>query len=126
EANIAAVYARNLLARTLHLKPTELLILEALTAIDTLLSPADTLRFLDKLTKVRASGTPPADLQYLLVHMADNLNDRELGDAAIGALLAALQAGYQAAWAEHRSPFSATATADENKVALAELLARLP
>lgn len=126
EANIAAVYARNLLARTLHLKPTELLILEALTAIDTPLSPADTLRFLDKLVKVRASGTTAADLQYLLVHLADNIKDRELGDDAIAALLAALQAGYQSAWTDHRSPFSASATAEENKVALADLLARLP
>jgi len=126
EANIAAVYARSLLARTLHLKPAELLILEALTAIDTLKSPSDTLRFLDKLAKVRASGTTPVDLQYLLAHQADDVNNRELGDAAIGALLAALQAGYQSAYAENRSPFSASATADENKVALAGLLAKLP
>lgn len=126
EANIAAVYARNLLARTLRLKPTELLILESLTAIDTLLSPANTLRFLDKLAKVRASGTSPADLQYLLAHQANDLTDRELGDAAIGTLLGALQAGYQSAHAEHRSPFSDSATADENKVTLADLLATLP
>ncbi|WP_244222793.1 neuraminidase-like domain-containing protein [Cupriavidus lacunae] len=126
EANIAAVYARNILARTLHLKPTELLILESLTGIDTLLSPADTMRFLDKLAKVRASGTSPADLQYLLVHQADNLSDRELGDAAIGTLLSALQAGYQLAYADHRSPFSVSSTADENKVTLADLLATLP
>jgi hypothetical protein len=126
EANIAAVYARDRLARALHLKPTELLILESLTAIDTLLSPAGTLRFLDKLAKVRASGTSPADLQYLLTHQANDLADRELGDAAIGTLLGALQAGYQSAYAEHRSPFSDSATADENKVALADLLATLP
>jgi hypothetical protein len=126
EANIAAVYARNLLARTLRLKPAELLILEALATIDTLSSPAATLHFLNKLAKVRASGTSPADLQYLLAHQADNLSDRELGDPAIGALLAALRAGYRSAYADHRSPFSATATADENKVALADMLSRLP
>ena len=68
------------------------------------------MRFLDKLVKVRASGTTAADLQYLLVHLADNIKDRELGDDAIAALLAALQAGYQSAWTDHRSPFSASAT----------------
>ena len=62
---------------------------------------------------MRASGTSPADLRYLLVHEAEDLADRELGDAAIALLLTALQAGCQAAFAGYRSPFSATATADE-------------
>ena len=47
-ANIAAVYALNLLARKLRLSAAELLILRGLTGIDILASPADTLRFIEK------------------------------------------------------------------------------
>ena len=69
--NIAAIYANSLLARKLRLSATELLMLRALTGIDYLASPADTLRFVEKVGKVRAAGIKPADLQYLLIHEAD-------------------------------------------------------
>lgn len=124
--NVAAVYALNLLARTLHLKAADLLILKGLTGIDVLASPNDTLQFLDKVAKVRSSGVSPADLKYLLIHQADNLNDRIFSDDAIESLLEDLQKGYQLAYADNASPFNTSATADENKNAVRGLLAKLP
>ena len=125
-ANIAAVYALTLLARKLRLSAAELLILRGLTGIDILASPADTLRFLEKADKVRGAGVKPADLQYLLTHQADNLNDRIFRDDAIIAFLTGLQKGYQTLFAETRSPFNPLAPADENKNGLRTLLAMLP
>ena len=125
-ANIAQVYALNLLSTALRLTAADLLILKGLSGIDVLASPANTLRFLDKLAKVRASGVAPADLQYLLIHEAENLADRIFKDEAITSLLKTLQSSYQTAFEDNRSPFNAVATADENKGAVKDLLAKLP
>jgi hypothetical protein len=125
-ANIAAVYALNLLARTLHLSAADFLIVRGLTGIDPLAAPANTLDYFAGAAKVRASGVRPADLQYLLIHEAENLAARVFGDGAITALLASLQGSYQAAFAANRSPFAPAAAADENKNALRDLLAKLP
>jgi hypothetical protein len=124
--DIAAVYSLDLLARTLRLTTTDLLILKGLTGINILASPADTLHFVEKVAKVRAAGVSAADLQYLLVHQADNLDDRILHDEAITSLLETLQSGYQEAYADNMSPFDSAATADENKNAVKDMLAKLP
>ena len=125
-ANIGAVYALNLLARALRLIATDLLILIRLTGIDPLASPADTLRFLEKVDRVRASGVKPADLRYFLIHQADDLSAREVGDSTIGAFLLGLQSGYQALYADTRPAFDPAASPDENKNGVRTLLSKLP
>src|SRR5258708_9269375 len=125
-ANLAAVYSRNLLAKTLKLTAAEILILESLTGVDVLNAPADTLAFIAKMDKVLAAGVKPADLQYLLRHQADDLGARILSDAAISGIQAGLQAGYQTAFVANQSPFNPAAAPDENKNAARDLLAKLP
>jgi hypothetical protein len=125
-ANVAAIYAHNLLGRKLRLSASELLILRTLTGIDFLASPGETLRFVEKVEKVRAAGVKPADLQYLLIHEAANLNDRILRDETITEILTGLQQGYQALFGETRSPFDPLASVQDNANAVRTLLAKLP
>jgi hypothetical protein len=124
--NIAQVYALNRLQKALGLSAADLLILKGLSGSDPLAAPADTLRFLEKLAKVRASGMTLADLQYVLAHQADNLADRVFKDEAITSFLMSLRSLYQAAFADNHSPFDPAATADENKGPVTALLAKLP
>jgi hypothetical protein len=125
-ANLAAVYAHLRLAQALGLSAPELLTLEGLTAIEPLDSPAATLHFAAGVAALRDAGVSAADLQYLLQHQAAHLAERNLSDAAITALLSALQAQYQAAFAENRSPFDPALSADEQKGLVKQALARLP
>jgi hypothetical protein len=124
--NVARVYALSLLGKAVNLAASDLLTLQSLTGIDALASPGATLAFLDQLAKVRAAGVRPADLQYLLDHQATDLASRELTDALATGVLTALQRSYQTAFAQNPSPFNPSATADENKSAAKDLLAKLP
>jgi len=124
-ANLAAIYSLNLLAKTLKLTIEELLTFQSLTGINVLASPADALKLIEKTEKINAAGIKVLDLQYLLTHQASNLGDRTLPEATITTWLGKIQADYQKAFDTTKSPYDAALTADENKDAVKDWLAKL-
>lgn len=124
--NLAALYAANLFVRKLGLKIQDYLILRDLTGLPVFQSPADTLKFIEKMEKVKAAGMPAADLRYLLRHTAVDLNARIMKEESITALLVKLQREHQEAFQENRSPYDKELTAEENKAAVKDLLGKLP
>ncbi len=74
---------------------------------------------------MQAAGIKPVDLRYLLQHQADDLANREIKDSWVTGLLQSLQAQYQAAFTDNKSPFDPGLTPDENKGALKDILSRL-
>jgi hypothetical protein len=124
-ANLAAIYSLNLLAKTLKLNIEELLSLQSLTGINVLTSPADTLKFIEKVEKINTAGIKALDLQYLLTHQVTNLGDRTLPEATITTWLGKIQADYQKAFDATKSPYDAALTADENKNLIQDWLAKL-
>jgi hypothetical protein len=125
-AHLAALYAKATLARALGRSVAELVALEQLSGIDPLQSAADTMRFADESDRLRAASMSPADLHFLLTYQADDLPRRVMAAPAIVALLTAIQTQLQAAFEEDRSPFDATLTAEENKLAVLRVVGRLP
>ncbi len=124
-ASLAGVYALAVLSRVLGLKVAELEIVQSLTGAAILESPADALRFVEQVGVVQSAGIKPVDLRYLLQHQADDLANREIKDSWVTGLLQSLQAQYQAAFTDNKSPFDSGLTPDENKGALKDILSRL-
>jgi len=124
-ASIAGVYSLSLVARRLGLSVSDLVTLQSLTGIALLESPVDLLLFAEKVGKVQAAGIKPADLLYLLQHVAPDLATREIKDSWVTAFLQTVQKGLQAAFTANKSPFDATLSPDENKGALKDMLSKL-
>ena len=123
--NLTAIYSLNLLAKTLKLTIEELLTLQSLTGSNVLASPADTLKFIEKVEKINTAGVKALDLQYLLTHQANNLGDRTLPEATITTWLGKIQADYHKAFDATKSSYDAALTADENKDLVQDWLAKL-
>lgn len=122
---LSSLYALSILIRKLKLKTDDFLILRELSGIDPAASPEDTIEFLDVVTAARQFPLKPAELKFMLLHEATNLNDRELPIAKIQQVLEKLQADYKKADVTNRSPFDPALTADEQKEALQTLLSKL-
>ncbi|HEX6685156.1 MAG TPA: neuraminidase-like domain-containing protein [Candidatus Limnocylindrales bacterium] len=125
-ANLGTVYAATILMRSLRLSATELTDMRVLTGADPLASPSATLLFAQRLAPVTAAGIRPADLRYLLRHEASDLAARELPDAVAAQILASLQSGYQAAFAQTRAEIDPAAPPEEQKPGLRTLLSTVP
>ena len=122
-----AVYAGTLLARALGLTTTEYLIMKDLIGSDPLTAPAAALDFVELFDAARAgTGIRPADLRYLLRHVADDLAARDLPDETLTAVLTGLQAGYQSGYAATRPAVDPAAPPEENLPGMRALLATVP
>lgn len=124
--HLAALSALRRLATATRLSIADLAIVLQVTAVDPLVGPADTIAFLDAVSAIRDAGSTPADLRYLLRHEADNLTAWELTDAAITGVLTRLQSAYRAARTADAWTGAASDPLDQQRAALATLLATVP
>jgi len=123
--NLSTLFAASVLARKLKLKIDDYLIWRELSGIDPTASPEKTSEFAEMIAKARQFPLKAADLKFMLRHDATNLADREITDDKIKGILEKLQTEYKSADAADRSPFDANLSADEQKEALQNLLAKL-
>jgi len=124
--NLAALYSQISLAKALALPIGDFLLLENMTGIDPLAGPSATLAFAVACDAVKNAAVKPVDLQFWLSFTAGDVAVRTLSDAAATTILTSLQGALQVAQVADRSPFDSTLTADENEVALAGVVGRLP
>ncbi len=126
-ANLSRLFLLSRLMRKIKLTVAELSALIDLTGIDPTVSPADTLDFAEQAINAKSRSQKPADIRFMLYHQAETtteLERRELKDATATGILAGLQAAYQAAFAENRSPFNPDVPAVEQQEALTKLLGK--
>ncbi|GAA4026859.1 neuraminidase-like domain-containing protein [Actimicrobium antarcticum] len=126
-ANLSRLFLYSRLMRRLKLTTTELSALIDLTRIDPTASPADTLAFAELAIDAKAQPRKLADVRFMLYHQAETtieLERRELKSATATTTLTTLQAAYQGAFAENRSPFNPDMPAIEQQEALARLLGK--
>jgi hypothetical protein len=126
-ANVSLLYRYGLLAKALKLTPRELIALKQLTGLAPFMSLradspttvdedaafSQTLRFVDIVAEVKASGLKVEDLQFLLRHQFDEVGKYRPNSAATRALLTTLAAGIRAIRAEHRVPDDPASTTDD-------------
>ena len=125
--NLSRLFLLSRLMRRLKLTTAELSALIDLTRIDPTTSPADTLDFAEQAIHAKARSGKLADVRFMLYHQAETTTDlerRELKDATANGMLAGLQAAYQAAFADNRSPFNPDVPAVEQQEALFKLLGK--
>lgn len=126
-ANLSRLLLLSRLMRKLKLKTAELSALIDLTGIDPTVSPADTLAFAEQAIAAKNRSQKLVDVRFMLYHQAETTTDlerRELKDATATGILAGLQAAYQAAFAENRSPFNPDVPPVEQQEALFKLLGK--
>jgi hypothetical protein len=114
---VSALYRHGLLAKALGLSVANLIVLKRLSGVDPFaafapeplastdnlpLSP--TLRFLDIVDAVRASGFDPADLDYLFAHRADPVGKYREDASAAQKLVRTLASGLTAIVKDHSYP----------------------
>lgn len=126
-ANLSRLFLFSRLMRKLKLTAAELSALIDLTGIAPTASPADTLDFAEQAIAAKNRSQKLADVRFMLYHQAETtteLERRELKDATATGILAGLQAAYQTAFAENRSPFNPDVPAIEQQEALFKLLGK--
>jgi len=94
-ANLSHLYRVASLAKALKLSIRELLSVKALTGIDPFAATEATLRFVEKVGVIRASGFSINELDYLLRHQYVVSTGVAPTDESIAAILAGIQDGLQ-------------------------------
>ncbi len=88
-------------------------------------SPKNTLDFLQIIDDCNLSALSPADIQYIICHESENLEDRLTGDKRIAELLSKLGASYDAIKEELQSRYDPFLTVEEQSGTLLEVLSGL-
>ncbi|HEU4914211.1 MAG TPA: neuraminidase-like domain-containing protein [Candidatus Saccharimonadales bacterium] len=122
--NISRLLLAARLTRKLKLTPDEYRILTELTGLDPADSPADTISFIEAAQAARGHSLKLANAQFMLQHAAADLTNWEIKDETIVSILGSLQAAYQAAYDENKSPFDANQLAAEQIDALLAQIAK--
>ncbi len=96
-ANLSQLFRIAVLATSLGLRVAEVQLLRDLTGINPFNAAhtEDTLRFVDAVSRLEASGFTAADLAYLLQHRTSAQSGPSEGDDAIAALLEDIRSGLQ-------------------------------
>ncbi len=123
--NLSEMYAMGKLMKKFKIKADDFFILKELTGINIFNSAVDMLRF---CVAVEDSGKGPikaADVKYFLQHKADNINDREIRQEKIEAILSGIQLACQKSFYENRSPYSDELSVETQKETLKTYLSKL-
>ena len=124
--NLSYLFAAAKLMKKLNLKVDEFLLLKGFLNDKILGSPEETLKFISLRKELKQLNINISELQYVLHHTANDLNNRKISEEAIAEILKLLQQNYLKNAATHSSLYNPNLSAAEQTENLSKALSIFP
>jgi hypothetical protein len=124
--NLSYLYLCAQLCKKLTLSGSDLAAFKELNQLSTNPSPENLISFVETVKLLKTNSLQVKDVQYLLKHQGENLNQRALSESKITQVLTKLKLSYERISSTHQSKFIRDAQFLEQKDVLIQELRSLP